>query len=99
MVKKENKCTYDVCLYVFKLLNGQLPSWLLTLPLVSEYNSRRTRQQHNLYVPPTRTIMGDRKVSVWGPRLWNNLPEIVKNAVSTNTFKANLKQYLLQNQS
>ena len=77
-LKIENKYAFDICLYVFKILNKHLPSWLLTLPLVMEYNNRRTRQQYDLYIPSTRTIMGDRKMSVRGPRLWNNLPEEVK---------------------
>ena len=98
-LKIENKYAFDICVYVFKILNKQLPSWLLTLPLVTEYNNRRTRQQYDLYIPPTRTIMGDRKMSVRGPRLWNSLPEEVKNAISIKTFKTNLKKHLIQNQS
>ena len=86
-------------MYVFKLLNGQLPYWLLNLPQVSEYNNLITRQQNNLIVPPTRTMMGERKLSVRGPRLWNDLPQTVKSTVSINTLKKNLKRHFMQNQN
>ena len=98
-LKIKNKCAFDICVYVFKLLNGQLPYWLLNLPQVSEYNNRITRQQNNLLVPPTRTMMGERKLSVRGPRLWNDLPQTVKSTVSINTFKKNLKRHFMQNQN
>ena len=98
-LKIKNKCAFDICVYVFKLLNGQLPFWLLNLPQVSEYNNRITRQQNNLLVPPTRTMMGERKLSVRGPRLWNDLPQTVKSTVSINTFKKNLKRHFMQNQN
>ena len=97
-LKIENKCAYDICVYIFKILKNQLPSWLLTLPLVSEYNLRNTRQQNNLFVPPTRTKIGERTLLVRGPKLWNDLPDGIKDVSSVVIFKKNLKKHLLQNQ-
>ena len=60
--------------------------------------NRETRQQNNLFVPPTRTLIGERDMRVNGPRLWNDLPEAVKNLSSIHCFKRNLKLHLLENQ-
>ena len=62
------------------------------------YHIRTTRQQNNIFVPPTRTITGERGMGVRGPSLWNGLPENVKNSNSVYSFKRNLKTYLLANQ-
>ena len=97
-LKISNKCIFDVCIYVFKFLNHQLPPWLLSLPRVRDFINRETRQQNNLFVPPTRTLTGERGMRVMGPRLWNNLPENVKGSLSINCFKRNLKMHLLENQ-
>ena len=93
-----NKCIFDVCLYVFKCLNNQTPSWVLSLPRVGEYNARDTRQQNNLFVPSTQTLTGDREMGFRGPKLWNKLPEAVKNSLNICSFKRNLKAHLLQGQ-
>ena len=97
-LKISNKCVFDTCVYIFKLLNHQLPLWLLFLLRVRDYHIRSTRQQNNLFVPPTRTITGERGMGVRGPSLWNGLPENVKNSNSVYSFKRNLKTYLLANQ-
>ena len=97
-LKMSNKCIFDTCIYIFKLLNHQLPAWLLSLPRVRELIFRNTRQQNNLFVPPTRTMVGEREMGVRGPKLWNSLPESVKSSTSIHSFKRSLKAYLLASQ-
>ena len=41
-LKIHNKCVFDVCIYIFKFLNNQLPPWLLSLPRVRDFSSRST---------------------------------------------------------
>ena len=97
-LKINNKYIFDVCMYIFKVTRNQLPNWLLTLPTVREYNSRITRQLNNLLVPPTRTITGEKAIEVRGPKLWNNLPEEIRNSNSLSSFKSKLKKHLLESQ-
>ena len=42
-------------------------------------------------IPRTRTRMGDRALSVAGPRAWNALPADIRCALSLDTFKKRLK--------
>ena len=97
-LKTSNKCIFDTCIYIFKLLNHQLPAWLLSLPRVREMIFRNTRQRNNLFVPPTRTMAGEREMGVRGPKLWNSLPDSVKSSTSIYSFKRSLKTYLLASQ-
>ena len=39
---------------------------------------------------------GDRAFSVSAPKLWNDIPEIIKCSGDLNTFKRNLKTYLFK---
>ena len=97
-LKIENKFNFDVCVFVFKVLNNLLPPWLLSLPPVREFHTRNTRQQNDLYISITRTIVGEREISVRGPSLWNRLPDSIKTATNISAFKRKLKIHLLQNQ-
>ena len=94
-LKVENKCNFDICLFVFKVLNNLVPSWLLTFPPVGEFHNRNTRQQNDLFIPITRTVVGEREILVKGPSLWNKLPDNVKIAPTISAFKKRLKSHLL----
>ena len=45
-------------------------------------------------IPRMRTRMGDRALSVAGPRAWNALPADIRCAPSLDTFKKRLKTHL-----
>ena len=45
-------------------------------------------------IPRTRKRMGDRALSVAGPRAWNALPADIRCVPSLDTFKKRLKSYL-----
>ena len=97
-LKIRNKSIYDICMYIYKCLRNEIPPWILSLPRVGDHTTRVTRQQNNLLIPPTRTLTGEREMGVRGPKLWNSLPEVVKNSVSIHSFKRNLKTHLLHKQ-
>ena len=82
---------------MFKILNDSFPSWLYSMRRVNELNNRTTRQENNLYIPLTRTLVGERQIPVRGPKLWNKLPFEIRNTASIITFKKSLKKYLIEN--
>ena len=41
-----------------------------------------------------KTHLAERSFSIYSPKLWNNLPNSVKESKSINTFKEKLKTYL-----
>ena len=96
-MKMEMKCYYEVCIHVFKIKNNLLPDWLLSLPTVNERlrPSVTTRQKDNLYVPLTHTDTGGKAFDVRGPMAWNKLPENIKSSHNINSFKNNLKVFLM----
>ena len=50
----------------------------------------------NLIVPDGKTQFGERSFAIAGQKVWNSLPNIVKNAESVETFKSRLKTHLFK---
>ena len=51
----------------------------------------------NLAIPRSKLkSYGDRAFSVCAPKLWNDIPEIIKCSVNLKTFNSNLKTYLFK---
>ena len=76
----------------FKILSTNEPSYLRSLLTVQE--STRTRRTNHLIIPRSRLkTAGDRSFSVSAPKIWNSLPDTVRNAQSLLVFKKNLKTF------
>ena len=78
--------------------NGLSPTYLTDLithqPVPSR--SQRSTDSNLLFVPCTFSAFGVRCLRVCGPRLWNALPPLIKDAESTNQFKVLLKTYFFK---
>ena len=92
--KIDKKCILDTCILTYKFLNKLLPEWLMTFTLVSTINPVPTRQSNDLIVPRTQTYTGERSFKVRAPKLWNTLPQDVKDSSSLNTFKRKVKNFI-----
>ena len=94
----EKRITYKVLLIVFKCLNGLSPQYLSELLI--EYKPTRTLRSCSkklLVVPRVNTKRyGERAFSVIGPRLWNSLPQNLRDITNLEHFKKNLKTYLFK---
>ena len=95
-MKMENKITFDICVFTYKICNNLLPDWLFTFPTISELNTRTTRQSLNLFVARTKTDIGARAISVKGPKIWNTIPATIRNQPTITAFKDKLKKYLIK---
>ena len=83
---------------MYNIIHGNIPSYLFSMPKVSDVCSVPTRQQHNMYEPKTNTCTGARSLLAAGPRFWNSLPPHIKNAPSIRTYKKLLHTYLFHKQ-
>lgn len=97
-LKIEQKYMYDIGLFIFKILNNQVPSWVLPLATIGTTSLIQTRQQHNLIIPRTSTLTGERNLAVRGPTLWNDLPISVREASNVNAFKNKVKNHYFNRQ-
>ena len=94
----EQRVKFKVLLLCFKCMNNQGPSYLKELLI--PYNPERSLRSAsaNLLVEPRSSTVsyGDRAFCVAGPKLWNQLPESIKNCDSVSAFKSNLKTHFFR---
>ena len=93
-LKIKDKITYDVCAYVFKILNEKIPNWVTPFQTVG---MQRGRQSDDLFIPRKRTNIASKASSVRGAREWNRLPTNIKDTNVNTMFKNKLKTYMKGN--
>ena len=90
------RLTYNKAILTYKALNSLTPEYITTLlKPVSETHDRTLRSSANgtLAVPRSRSSMFDKSFSYTAPKLWNSIPNEVRNSSTLNDFKRNLKVY------
>ena len=88
---------FKVLLLVYKALNGLAPKYIKEL-LVPYKPRRHLRSEAKglLDEPWTRLKFGDCAFSISAPRLWNALPQHLKDSTSCQAFKKCLKTHLFR---
>ena len=64
----------------------------------SDVHNYNTRQSSNLHLDCVHSNSGQRQTSFYASKLWNSLPQPLKNYTSKKTFRKNIKQYLFNRQ-
>lgn len=92
----EHRIQFKIMLMTYKALNGLAPQYLSDL--IFHYNpSRPLRSQSSgqLVIPRIiKSSAGGRSFSYLAPKLWNNLPSVVREADTLCQFKSRLKTHL-----
>ena len=89
---------YKILCTVYKCLSGDTPDYLKVL--LKEYTTfrqglRSEQSYKRLVVPRTvRKTFASRSFSVFGPTLWNQIPNHLKELGSLDSFKKDLKTFL-----
>ena len=91
---------YKIACLVFKCVHDQAPS-SLSNTLSNKSYSRATRAATNsnreLNVPNTKKkTFASRSFSVYGPELWNSLPNYLRDITEYKAFKKSLKTFLFR---
>ena len=94
----EQRVKYKVLLLCFKCMNNAGPAYLKELLIpYKPARTLRSSASNLLTEPKSATVSyGDRAFSVAGPKLWNQLPDNVRNCDSVNSFKSKLKTHLFR---
>ena len=90
------RIAFKILLLTYKSVNGLGPSYLCDI--LQPYRPARSLRSSSyglLVIPRARTsTYGDRAFSIAAPRLWNDLPEDIRNADCLSSFKCLLKTHL-----
>lgn len=79
---------YELCMYTFH----KRDEFTLNMSL-HDFN---TRHCNDFHVPFRRLKTGCKSPNVLGPKLFNNLPVVIRNAKNVSVFKRNLKEFLIE---
>lgn len=96
----ENMCKLEVGKIMFGCHHGHIPSKLVKLFTKSnKIHSYNTRQASNdgFFIPKTSSQYGKKTIKFRGSKLWNCIPQQIKQAPSISNFKKKFKIYLLEN--
>lgn len=89
---------FKVLVTLYKCVHGNGPRYLNSLAeRPRSCRTLRSSFKNLLHVERVRTVtFGDRRVMCHGARLWNGLPEDVKNSSTLDIFKSKLKTHLFK---
>ena len=90
-LKVRERIVYKVLLIVHKCVNQAAPAELIEM--FRPVKSDRTRK---LDVPTCNGLMGQRAISVCGPKLWNALPRGFRVETCIDEFKKSVKTFLFK---
>ena len=86
----------DQAVTVHKFLNGQCPQVLKqTFTKRSQVSKYETRRSGDLQVPRTRHEITNKSFSYKGAKVWNEIPNNLRNVESVANFKKQAKNYFL----
>ena len=89
---------FKVILTVFKALNNAAPVYIRDMfvrPDKPRYNLRKNSVR-NLVIPRSYNKINDRALAIAGPRLWNSIPDELKDLSELELFKQKLKTHLFK---
>ena len=58
-------------------------------------NSTRYTSYRNFILPPTRTIRGQTSIKFAGPKVWNQIPNTLKEIAFRKPFSKQIKKYII----
>ena len=92
------RISYKILLLTFKSLMGCAPSYLQDLIQISNQSrSLRSNDQKLLVCPRSKSVRyGDRCFRAAAPKLWNTLPNHVRQSETVSQFKSQLKTHLFK---
>ena len=89
-VKFKNLC------FMYKVYTGLLPKNIMRyFTLARDSHNYSTRNHGQFEIKYRRTVLKSMSLSMRGPKLWNELPDYLKDMRSIKSFKNNCTKYLL----
>lgn len=90
----------NVMIYIYKMLNGLLPKYLINNLIFTRNVSERITRQYNinlLRLPNFKYENSRRNIFFYGIKMYNELPNDIKNSQNLKLFKKNCKEFIIQN--
>jgi len=91
----KQRLQYNICIFIFKLLNDMLPTQLRNrLQIVGNECTRETRQAGNIELQLRKTKSAQKSLFYEGVKMYNALPAEIKNCDRLDVLKRRLKAHI-----
>ena len=98
-LKFENRRKLQLAVQTFKVMNNLAPEYLKSdFVLLSVGNPRETRSGNKLKIPIHRTEAYSRSFAVSAARLWNSIPDGIREKRTLHAFKNEYREHLFKSQ-
>ena len=90
----KHRIEYKIAMLVFKCLHNLAPQYLCDL--IERYEPQRSLRSANKNIvveKPGKQRIGDRAFKAAGPKVWNELPDSIRNLNELSSFKVALKTH------
>ena len=91
----KQRIIFKLLLFVYKILNNQAPKYLDTCTCLNLYTPTRSLRSSSdplrLTYSVTRTLAGDRTITVSASKYWNDLPLTVRQSSYSQCFQKGLE--------
>eukprot|EP00116_Pleurobrachia_bachei_P001543 sb/3461805/ len=96
-----SRINYKICFLMFNTINGRAPEYLVNMVTRRSAKLQRLRadDDHTLLENTSHTVrykINERRLSIAGPKLWNELPRKIREETSEILFKGQLKTHLFR---
>jgi len=92
-LKLNKRREYHLGCYIFKIINNKSPNYLFTLfnetSIIHSHNTRK-----RFFIPSIKTNNGKKSFKYFGPYIWNNIPNEIKNETNLYSFKNKYLNYI-----
>ena len=108
ILKVEDVFKLNIAKFIYNCLNNHSPvnfhTWFKLTSQTHKHNTRskfidieKAISTNNLFIPTARTShYGLKQIKVLGPRLWNELPPVIRNNKKFAYFHKEIRKYLLR---
>ena len=84
----------EIDILMFKYHKNLLPRSFKKIFIQKSFHMK-TRSSNNVVTSFCRSTVVQQSLKFIGPKVWNNISLIIRNAKTNNVFKQKLKQFLL----
>ena len=96
VLKLKDQHLFQLAVYIFKTLKFNYDQSLFnSLNYQHQHHSHVTRNRYQLTIPRFRASTSQNHIAYTGSKVWNSLPESIKELHSLKQFKNNLRVHLL----
>lgn len=94
-----NRRVMLICCFIYNFIETKTPEYLLDIFKINNNATRAGKNTVSLVVKNVRLSRNEHLFAHYACKLWNSIPNIIRNSESKNIFSHKIKEYLMEKQA